>query len=146
MSDELNLDTLGKDELKEQAKILGITLQGNPSDDTIREKIREELDGSAPKANAQANTKPDAATDNSIAVRKGEKRYTIKIHKDGKDKQPVPLACNGRVVRIKRGETVTIGAGLFESLKNAVQMVKDEDSEEMTEVPAYPYTVLGVED
>ncbi|MHB0775425.1 hypothetical protein [Halomonas sp. WWR20] len=141
MSEELNLDTLNKEELKAQAGILGIELKGNPSDDTIREKIREALGEPDPEATA----KPAVSEDSGIAVRKGEKRYTIKIHKDGKDKQPVPLACNGRVVRVKRGEEVTIGAGLYESLKNAVQMVKDEDSEELTEVPAYPYTVLSVE-
>ncbi|GAB2799083.1 hypothetical protein GCM10027040_27640 [Halomonas shantousis] len=137
MSEELNLDTLNKEELKAQAGILGIELKGNPSDDTIREKIREAL--------GEPTAKPAVSEDSGIAVRKDEKRYTIKIHKDGKDKQPVPLACNGRVVRIKRGETVTIGEGLFESLKNAVQMVKDEDSEEMIEVPSYPYTVLSTE-
>ena len=139
MSD-LNLDTLSKDELKEQAKILGITLAGNPGEDTIRAKIREALGEAAPAADVAASK------DNGIAVRKGEKRYTIKIHKDGKDKQPVPLACNGRVVRIKRGETVTIGEGLFHSLNNAVQNVRDEDTGEWIEVPSYPFTVLNIQD
>ncbi len=140
---EINLESMSKDELKEQAKILGITLAGNPSEDTIRAKIREALGEPDPAAEAKA---APGRNDTGVAIRKGEKRYTIKIHKDGKDKQPVMLGCNGRVVRIKRGETVTIGEGLFHSLNNAVQNVRDEDTGEWTEVPSYPFTVLGIED
>ena len=39
MSD-VNLYNLSLDELKEQARILGIVIRGNPSADTLRERIR----------------------------------------------------------------------------------------------------------
>ena len=40
MSDT-NLYNLTIDELKEQARILGIQVRGNPSADTLRDKIRQ---------------------------------------------------------------------------------------------------------
>ena len=122
MSDNLDLNSLTKDQLKEQAQILGVTLKGNPTEDTIREKLREALGEGSPSA------APAKSDDTGIAVRKGEKRYTIEIHKDGKDKQPVFLGCNGRTVRIKRGEQVTIGEGLFQSLKNATESRLDTET------------------
>ncbi|MDR5867928.1 hypothetical protein [Halomonas koreensis] len=139
MTDTTDLNALTSDELKEQARILEISLKGNPGDDTIRAKIREKLGQADPKDEPSTNE-----ADTGIAVRRGEKRYKVQIHKDGKDKQPVFLGCNGRSVRIVRGETVTIGEGLFQSLKNAVETRFDTESEEWVEVPSYPYSVLDV--
>ncbi|GEK48435.1 hypothetical protein HPA02_27180 [Bisbaumannia pacifica] len=140
MSDNLDLNSLSKEQLKEQANILGVTLKGNPAEETIRDKLREALGEDSPSP-----AKPKLS-DGGIAVRKGEKRYTIEIHKDGKDKQPVFLGCNGRTVRIKRGEQVTIGEGLFQSLRNATESRLDTETEEWVQVPSYPYTVLSVEE
>lgn len=141
MNDDIDLNALSREELKEQASILGISLKGNPSDDTIRDRIREALG---------EDTKPAAKTKKADvqyghAIQPGEKIYTIEIHKDGKDKQPVYLACNERSVRVRRGEQVKVGEGIFQSLKNAVEQRLDTESGEWINVPSYPYTVLNVE-
>lgn len=138
MNDTVDLNSLSKDELKAQAEILGVTLKGNPTAETIRDKLREAL--------GQPKPKDQLPVGREIAIQKGERRYTVEIHKDGKDKQPVFLGCNGRSVRIKRGEQVTIGDGLFQSLKNAIENRFDTESEEWIRVPSYPYTVLNIED
>ena len=140
MSDNLDINSLTKDQLKEQANILGIEIKGNPTVDALRDTLREALGDEKP------SDTPATREDTGIAVRKGEKRYTIQIHKDGKDKQPIFLGCNGRTVCIKRGETVVIGEGLYQSLKNAVESRLDTETEEWQDVPSYPYTVLSVED
>ena len=47
---EINLYNLSIDELKEQARILGIAIRGNPSADTLREKIRQAVNIELQKA------------------------------------------------------------------------------------------------
>lgn len=143
MNETIDLNALSGDELKEQAKILEISLKGNPSDDTIRAKIREKLGEPEPEAKAKAKKAP---VKYGHAIQPGEKIYTVEIHKDGRDKQPVYLRCNERSVRVKRGEKVRLGQGIFNSLKRAVEQRKDQDTGEWIEVPSYPYTVLDVEE
>jgi len=143
MSETIDLNALNKDELKEQADILGIELKGNPSADTIRAKLREALGEPEPDVETGKAKVPQVAYGH--AIRPGEKIYTVEIHKDGKDKQPVFLSCNDRKVRVRRGDQVRIGAGIYESLKNAVEQRYDTEAEEWIDVPSYPYTVLGVE-
>ncbi|MCL7941216.1 hypothetical protein M8009_13060 [Halomonas sp. ATCH28] len=143
MSETIDLNALNKDELKEQAEILGIELKGNPTADTIRTMLREAL--GEPEPGAKASKAKASQVTYGHAIRPGEKIYTVEIHKDGKDKQPVFLSCNDRKVRVRRGDQVRIGAGIYESLKNAVESRYDAEAEEWIDVPSYPYTVLDVE-
>ena len=66
MSD-INLYNLSLEELKEQARILGIAIRGNPSADTLREKIREAVNiepaaDAKPVAEEDLNRKKDWIT------------------------------------------------------------------------------------
>ena len=57
---EINLYNLSIDELKEQARILGIVVRGNPGADTLREKIRQcRNDRASRNRKAQAKEDPD---------------------------------------------------------------------------------------
>lgn len=132
MSD-VNIDALSGAELKEQAKVLGISLIGNPKDDTLRDKIREAL-GEVPAAETVAA---------APVVDETERMITIIIARSERDKQPVPIGVNGRVIRIKRGEQVTIPERFVHALRNAVQQIRDADSGEMRDVEAYPFQILG---
>jgi hypothetical protein len=133
---DINLDAMTRDELKEQAGVLDIAYAPNITDEKLREKIREAL-GETPQVEA---VEPIVAP----AKSKG-RMYRGQIHKDGKDKQPVPVAVNGHVWRIMRGETVTIPEAHYHVLQNAVQAVWDDDAGEMIEVPAYPNSFQPVE-
>ena len=62
MSD-VNLYNLSLDELKEQARILGIAIRGNPSADTLREKIRN-----AVNIEPAADAKPTASEDINLSL------------------------------------------------------------------------------
>lgn len=147
MNEHIDIDGLSREELKQQAQILEISLKGNPSDDTIRDRIREKLGqkpaGETPKEPEQEDD-DDESADKTAPASGTKRRFKIKIHKDGKDKQPVPLSCNGKVVRVRRGETVTISQGHYNSLVRAVQHIHDHEIGEMVEVPAYPHTVIDV--
>jgi len=142
---ELNVNDLHGDELKKQAEVLDIQFAHNISDEKLREKVREALgqspsgEGSSGAGDIDPEPKPEAT--------KKTKRYKIKIHKDGKDKQPVPLACNGKVVRVMRGHAVTISEGHYNSLKNAIKVVQTQNEKgemEQEEVQSYPFEVLEI--
>lgn len=138
---EINLDEMDREQLKEQAGVLDINFPQNITDEKLREKIRETLGHVQPVATTvQGGT--------AVVNEKAKKRYRIKIHKDGKDKQPVPLSCNGKVVRVKRGHEVIISEGHFHSLNNAVQTIYSWDEETNEKVPeevhSYPFTVLEI--
>lgn len=131
---ELNIDTLTSAELKDQAKVLGIPLTGNPKDETIRERIREAL-GEPAKAN-ETQAQP-------IAAEASEKLVKIMIQESESDQQPVAIGLNGRIIRIQRGKEVDVPAGYVEILRNAKQKVRDTKTNEDREVLSYPFQVLS---
>lgn len=108
---------------------MGLELKGNPSADTVRNKILEAM-GEAPKEAA----KP---------VAKNTTRITIS--EDPTNNQPVYVGHNGKSYRIRRGEPVDIPTELVEVLRNAVQQVPKLDRDGRIEgwkaVQAYPFQV-----
>lgn len=144
MSDEVtNLNDLTVPDLKEKADVLGLEYVKSISKPDLIALISVALGEPVAPAEDPAG-KASAKAD--IATAKGEKKYRVLIHDSEKDKQPVPLGCNGRVVRIQRGKEVVIGAGLLESLKNAKQKIlrkNSEDENEWIDVHSYPFSVLG---
>ena len=72
---EINLYNLSLDELKEQARILGIVVRGNPGADTLREKIRNAVMIEPPADQKQAPKEdPDRKRMDHDSDRRGRAR------------------------------------------------------------------------
>lgn len=135
------IQSLAGEELKEKAKELGIKLTGNPSEDTIRKRIRETL-GIADNADQDGKPPQQSAKKNSDS----KKEYLIQIATDKENKQAVPVGVNGKVYRIKRGVKVKVPAAVVEVLNNAVQTHYEEDENgdlQPIESFSYQFTVFG---
>ena len=131
MSD-VNLYNLSLEELKEQARILGIAIRGNPSTDTLLEKIKNAVN-IEPAADAKS-----AATED-IDRKKGWK--TIVIAEDESDQQPVFVGVNGKSYWIRRGEPVPVPPEVIEVLNNAKQVVWNPKDGTSKNIPTYPFRV-----
>lgn len=123
---DIDLNTLSFDELKQQADVLDVKYSGNIGEEGLRKRIREAL-------GEEVEAKPKAPT--------GKKTVFVTIAKDKDNKQPVPLGLNGKIIRIRRGERVEIPEAFLAVLQNAVRQEKDPESGELIETPAYPYSV-----
>lgn len=126
---DVNLLALSLDELKEQARILGVSLKGGMSEDTLRERIQAALDG-------DTEDKPK-----EVAKPKSKDVVTIMIAEDENDRQPVFVGVNGKSYRIKRGMEVEVPASVAEVLKNAKQ--SSYRNGEWKTRPTYPFQILG---
>ncbi len=131
MSD-VNLYNLSLEELKEQARILGIAIRGNPSADTLREKIKNAVN-IEPAADAKS------AANEDIDRKKGWK--TIVIAEDESDQQPVFVGVNGKSYWIRRGEPVPVPPEVIEVLNNAKQVVWNPKDGTSKNIPTYPFRV-----
>ncbi len=135
MSDELNLDVMDLEELKAQARVLDISLKGNPGEDTLRTKIKTELGlvgGNDTQAASESVPKQEA----------GQKRVTISIPESETDTQPVQIYVNGRSYIIRRGEEVDVPESVIEVLNNAKQMVYNPETMKAREVLSYPFQII----
>ena len=128
MSD-INLATLSLDELKEQARILGISLKGGFSEDTLREKIQAVLDGDSEPAPVKAAPKK-------------KDTVTIVIAESDTDTQPVYVGLNCKSYRIKRGVEVEVPKGVADILAGAKRKVVRNNGE-VREVQSYPFQIVG---
>ena len=131
MSD-VNLYNLSLEELKEQARILGIAIRGNPSADTLREKIKNAVN-IEPAADAKS------AANEDIDRKKGWK--TIVIAEDESDQQPVFVGVNGKSYWIRRGGPVPVPPEVIEVLNNAKQVVWNPKDGTSKNIPTYPFRV-----
>ena len=129
---EVNLYNLSVDQLKEQARILGIVIKGNPSADTLRERIRKavEIEPSAEQKAAAKEENPD----------RKKNWVTIVINEDEEDQQPAFVGVNGKSYRIRRGEPVAVPPEVVEVLKNAMQVIMKQDGT-VKRVPTYPFSI-----
>lgn len=133
------LDQLSGAELREQADAVGVQYASNIGDDTLRKKIMDTLGISS-----ESNSSPSVeAAQGTSEDKPFSKKVTIVINKDKDDKQPVPVAVNGKVYRIVRGEKVTVPVEVLNVLEDAIQVIKDPETEELSEVPAYNYRVVS---
>ncbi|WP_271270489.1 hypothetical protein [Aliamphritea hakodatensis] len=138
------IKSLSGEELKNQAKTLDINVTGNMKDETIQKKIIEKLgltDDSEGGVGKAGNNESGKSADSGK-----ERMVTVRIQGDKDNKQPVPVAVNGRVLRIKRNEDVQIPESFLEVLKNAKQLQYEENSKgelESSEVFSYQFSVLG---
>jgi hypothetical protein len=130
---EVNLYNLSIDQLKEQARILGIVIKGNPSADALRERIRSaiEVEPSEDKKASAKKEDPDR--------KKGW--VTIVIAEDEQDQQPAFVGINGKSYRIRRGEPVAVPPEVVSVLKDAMQVITNTKTGEQKRVPTYPFRV-----
>ena len=131
---ELNVDQLSSEELKEQARILGISLKGGLNDETIRNKIKEAL--------GEPTTPATPVTPNKAGSAKKQKTVVVNFPMTKEDKQPVFIGLNGKNYRVRRGEDVEIPAELLNVLEDAKQHICDEDGN-WEWVPTYNYNVVS---
>jgi hypothetical protein len=131
MSD-INLYNLSLDELKEQARILGIVIRGNPSADTLREKIRQ-----AVNIEPAADAKPVAEED----LDRKKDWVTVVIAEDENDQHPVFVGVNGKNYWIRRGEPVPVPPEVVTVLQDAIQMGLDSKGN-VTSRPTYPFSIV----
>jgi hypothetical protein len=131
MSD-INLYNLSLEELKEQARILGIAIRGNPSADTLREKIRE-----AVNIEPAADAKPIAEED----LDRKKDWITVVIAEDENDQHPVFVGVNGKNYWIRRGEPVPVPPEVVTVLQDAIQVGMDSKGKTTTK-PTYPFSIV----
>ncbi|NCF34757.1 MAG: hypothetical protein GWP50_14455 [Proteobacteria bacterium] len=128
---EVNLYNLSLEELKEQARILGIVIKGNPSADTLRERIRRAV-------------VVEPAADTKSEVEEPERRSgwpTIVISEDENDQQPVFVGVNGKNYWIRRGEPVAVPPEVVNALTDAKQVVWNGKDGVSKTIPSYPFRI-----
>lgn len=136
------LDTLSLTELKEQAKILGLTFPSNIGASTLRTKIQAALDGVASGADSEEARDEVAAIVAKEAKRPPSKQnwITIMIAEDEQDRQPAFVGVNGKSYRIRRGEPVQVPPEVVEVLQHAKQAITNPRTGDIKYVPTYPWS------
>tara|TARA_B100002019_G_C21117797_1_gene521761 strand:- start:10 stop:411 length:402 start_codon:yes stop_codon:yes gene_type:complete len=129
---EINLYNLSIDELKEQARILGIAIRGNPSADTLREKIRQ-----AVNIEPAESSKPADVDDSD----RKKDWITIVISEDENDQQPVYVGVNGKSYFIRRGEPVAVPPEVVGVLSDAKQTVPTGKDGAFKTIQTYPFSI-----
>jgi hypothetical protein len=135
-----DIKALSGEELRTQAKVLEISLKGNPGDQLIQERMIEALglsnDESGEKKNASLNISKKSDSDKP-------KMVTIVIATKEDEDQPVAVGLNGKVYRMVRGEEVTVPNGVVDILNNAKQMIRDRKTDKEREVLSYPFQIVS---
>lgn len=131
---EVNLYNLSLEELKEQARILGIVVRGNVGADTLRAKI---------KAAVEIEPPADQAVRKEEDLGKKQDWITIVIAEDERDTQPAFVGVNGKSYRIRRGEPVLVPPEVVTVLTDAKQIVVSAKDGSTKSVPTYPFRIEG---
>lgn len=141
MSD-INLNAMDRNELVEQAELLGVEFSGRESADSIRGKLADALGidlGDAAVPTKKASTRKAAEPKG-----KKEKRYKLTIATSESDDKPVPVTINGYTYTIPRGVEVEVPEAVIEVLKNAVGQKLDPKTKEWREVLSYPFSASPI--
>jgi hypothetical protein len=135
-----DIKALSGEELRTQAKVLEISLKGNPGDQLIQERMIEALglSNNENDENKSASVNVSKKSDSSKS-----KMVTIVIATKEDDDQPVPVGLNGKNYRMVRGEEVTVPAGVVDILNNAKQMIRDRKTGKDREVLSYPFQIVS---
>ena len=128
---EVNLYNLNLDELKEQARILGIVIKGNPSADTLRDRIRKAV-------NIEPAEPQDVAGDEAADRKAGWVK--VFINEDESDQHPVFVGVNGKNYWIRRGENVLVPPEVANVLGDAKQVITDVNGKTTTK-HSYPFSL-----
>lgn len=126
------LENLSREELIEQADLIGVTYANNIGDDKLRQKIQTAL--------GVAVDEPELS---HKSLEKTEDRITIVINESETDMQPVVVGLNGKNFVMKRGKEVSVPLGVVEILNHAVRLAWDSKMEQYSRVMCYPYQVVA---
>ena len=140
MSDDFNLATATKPELKYYAGTIGLKLSNAMSETTMRERIQAYCEDNGIDG-------PEASIEGDHRAKKQE-RVMINIAKQDKPGggEPVFVGVQGVGYTIPRGINIKVPASVVEVLKNAKQdrVYQDEDGElQSEEVLTYPFQVIA---
>lgn len=126
----MDINSLSRDELKEQAELLGVDVSGKESTDILRRKVQVKLGEPVEEPEI---SHPSVAND--------EERITIILNESESDKQPVVVGINGKNYVMKRGIPVDVPKSVLEVLNNARRLVWDGQMSQYNSVMRYPYRV-----
>lgn len=133
---ESNLYNMSISQLKEQARIMGIQIKGNPSADTLRARIKEAVEiEPSDEEKERLSKKADANPDRKAGW------VTIVISEDEKDQQPAFVGVNGKSYRIRRGEPVAVPPEVVNVLKDAQQVITNPTTGDVKRIQTYPYRI-----
>lgn len=148
-------------QIRAWARLQNIPFDGRASGNTLLAKIKEAAGGTLPEEFEIPDdflSAPLDMTGGHKPMRGDDMPYVIiEILATAVEKEPVPVALNGRMMLIPRGRPVTISREYFNVLRDARQEIYAEyegpkpgtfDDEggglgEAMIVQAYPYSVLG---
>lgn len=128
----MNLEALNREELKEQAELLGVKFDSKASDKALRNKISAKL--------GEPVDEPELSH-SSVAT--SDEKITIVMAESERDKQPVVVAVNGRNYIMNRGKPVSVPPSVIEVLNHAVKTVWDEEMKQSHQVMRYPYQIVA---
>lgn len=125
-----DIDQMTREELDELAETLNIKSNGTMKDETVRQKIRDQLgEPSEPAENGHAVVESLPA----------DEKLTIVLNDSETDKWPVQVYLNGRSYIMQRNRPVTVPKAVVEILNHAVKTVWDSEMKSYTKVQRYPY-------
>ena len=125
-SEKMNLNTMSREELLEQAEILELDVAKNISTANLLAAVKREV-GEDEEAEEEVDVSGFAQ---------------INFAKEEKNKRPVFFGLNGKSYRFERGVWCKCPKILLPTIKNAIKRVEDEDGE-WSELPAYSYQLKG---
>ena len=128
----MNLEELSREELKEQAELLGVKFDSKMADKTLRSKIQAKL--------GEPVDEPELS---HKSVESDETRVTIILNESDTDKQPVVVGVNGKNYVMKRGKPVAVPLAVIEVLNNAKKVVWNMAMDEHHSVMRYPYQMVA---
>ena len=128
----MNLEELSREELKEQAELLGVKFDSKMADKTLRGKIQAKL--------GEPVDEPELS---HKSVENDETRVTIILNESDIDKQPVVVGVNGKNYVMQRGKPVAVPLAVIEVLNNAKKVVWNMAMDEHHSVMRYPYQMVA---
>lgn len=129
----MNLTELNREQLEEQADLLGIKVTANTKDATLIKKIELAL----------GETDEEEVELSHPTVKEDSDRITIIVAESRDTKQPAVVGVNGRNYVMQRGKPVSVPKAVVDILNNAVQRVWDDKMASYTDVPRYPYQLVS---
>lgn len=143
MSEQINqLRAMSDEELRDQAKALGVSLKGNPANETIISRIAEVL-GETEEAEP-APVKVITRSDKEVY----KKTHTVIVSNSEDDKRPVQIGHNGRQYNIPRNVEVKIPKCIYDLLQaKEVRLERNAETGETRTytVMKYPNQLVSVD-
>lgn len=126
----MDINSLTREQLIEQADLLGVKFSTKDSTETIKQKVQRQL-----------GEPVEEPTLSHPSLANNEERITIILNESETDRQPVQVGVNGTTYVMERGKPVDVPKCVLEVLNNATRKVWDRTMEDYNTVHRYPYRV-----